>query len=412
VAGLLWTLAVAPSGIGFWLLAGAIAGVPPTQLHELIMASMLALAICTLAQVLVGFRLIMYEGPSAAYLAAIAVVAVRGGDGLRGITGGLIIAGAFVALLGVLRVDRLMLRVFTPLVSNLFVLVVTLAVLPDTLERAIGATHGLPGSAAAWVSSAAVVVATLAARSVTRLAPYALLVGLLAGTAVSLAVAGVPVAHIESGVQAPPVLPWGAPKLDLGVALPFVVAGALAALNTIASGKVVAIHFATSVSHRSTRRAFLVHGATQAGTAVLGNVLGNVSRLDTIGIMRVIGNFRRAPLIVAALLMVTLSLIRPAVDVAAALPLSVSAALVAVILTLVILPAVRALARMSARVLLRVALPSLVPTAVWIAVGNSLPPTAQLIGNPMLWGVLLAVVLERLVSPALTDVAPELSQRA
>jgi hypothetical protein len=49
-------------------------------------------------------------------------------------------------------------------------------------------------------------------------------------------------------------------------------------------------------------------------------------------------------------------------------------------------------------VVVLVVLPSLIPTAVWIAVGSSLAPTAQLLANPMLWGVLLAVVLERVVA--------------
>ena len=42
-------------------------------------------------------------------------------------------------------------------------------------------------------------------------------------------------------------------------------------------------------------------------------------------------------------------------------------------------------------------LPALIPSAIWIAVGSSLPPTAQLLANPMLWGVTLGVVLERVV---------------
>jgi hypothetical protein len=41
----------------------------------------------------------------------------------------------------------------------------------------------------------------------------------------------------------------------------------------------------------------------------------------------------------------------------------------------------------------------MIPTAIWIAVGTSLPPAVQLVANPMLWGVLVAMVLERIVAP-------------
>jgi len=271
---------------------------------------------------------------------------------------------------------------------------------PATIERATGTTHGVPGSAAAWASSAAVVAATLAARSLRRLAPYSLLAGLVAGTAVNVLATWIPHARIGSGLDAPPLLPWGAPHVELVAVVPFVIAAALASLNTLASGRVVALHFDLDVSPRATQRALIAHGAIQAGTAGLGNILGNVSRLDTLGIMRVIGNFRRAPLIIATLLMIALAFIRPVVDIVALVPLTVSSALVAVILGLVILQSLRALRRFPPRSLLVVALPSLAPTAVWIAIGSSLSPTAQLIGNPMLWGVLLAVVLERVAAKA------------
>jgi xanthine/uracil permease len=398
VAGALWTLAVVPAAMGFWLLAGAIAGIPSSRLHVLIAASLLSVALGTLVQVLAGFRLVMYEGPAAAYLAALAVVCARSGHTLGEISGGLMAAGAFAVLLGVLRVNRLMVRVFTPLVSHLFVLIVTLAVVPATIERATGTTHGLPGSGAAWASSAAVVAATLATRSLRRLAPYSLLAGLVAGTAVSFLASGIPHAHVGSGLDAPTLLPWGHPHVDLAVVVPFVIAAALASLNTLASGRVVALHFDVEVSPSATRRALIAHGAVQAGTAGLGNILGNVSRLDTLGIMRVIGNFQRAPLIVATVLMIVLAFIRPVVDIVALVPLTVSSALVAVILGFVILQALRALRRFPVRPLLVVALPSLAPTAVWIAIGSSLSPTVQLIANPMLWGVLLAVVLERVAA--------------
>jgi hypothetical protein len=86
------------------------------------------------------------------------------------------------------------------------------------------------------------------------------------------------------------------------------------------------------------------------------------------------------------------------VALAAAIPLSVSAALLGVILWVVIIGALRRVLRYPPRVLALVAVPALVPTAVWIAIGSSLSPTAQLIANPMLWGVLLSVFLERLVA--------------
>ena len=93
-----------------------------------------------------------------------------------------------------------------------------------------------------------------------------------------------------------------------------------------------------------------------------------------------------------------LGFVTPFVGVAAALPLSVSAALLAVLLSLIFVHAARGIAREPRTVVARVVVPAMIPTAVWITVGSSLPPTVQLVANPMLWGVLIAMVLERIVA--------------
>jgi xanthine/uracil permease len=132
---------------------------------------------------------------------------------------------------------------------------------------------------------------------------------------------------------------------------------------------------------------------------MLGNLVGTVSRLDSVGIVRLLNHRGRAPLMLAGILVAALALVHPVVDVAAALPLSVSAALLGVLLSLILAQVVTGIRRESRRVVALVVIPSLIPTAVWIAVGDSLPPAAQLLANPMLCGVLLATVLERIVAP-------------
>jgi hypothetical protein len=41
---------------------------------------------------------------------------------------------------------------------------------------------------------------------------------------------------------------------------------------------------------------------------------------------------------------------------------------------------------------------ALVPSVAWTPLHDSLSATAQLIGNPMLWGVGLGIVLERVLT--------------
>lgn len=417
VAAVLWAVAVVPAAMGFWLVAGSLAGVAHSNVSTLIAASLLGLGIATLLQVAFGFRLPMYEGPAAAYLAAVTVVTAEGHHSLAAITGGLIAAGAFVALLGVLGADRLIAKAFTPLVANVFVLTVTLAVMPPTLARAVDATGGLPGRGPAWAATLVVIAVALALRRIPRLIPYSLLAALVGGTATYVALGGAPAVHVGGGVHVPALLPWGAPRTSVGVVIPFLLAGALAAFNTVASGKVVSIAHDLPVRPGAQRRSFLMHGAAQAGGAMFGNVVGTVSRVDSVGIARLLDHRGCRPPLACGVLVAALAFVRPFVDLAAALPLSVSAALLAMLLSLIMFEAGRGIAREPPPVVVRVVLPAMIPTAFWIAAGSSLAPTVQLIANPMLWGVLLAMVLERIVTQrsrtraAATDRSPARSGR-
>jgi xanthine/uracil permease len=402
----LWAAAIVPAAMGFWLVAGSLAGVPHARIHTLLAGALLALGLATLLQVGLGFRLPMYEGPASAYLAAIGVVAGAGHHGLGAITGGLLSAGIFVAGLGVLRVDRLMVRFFTPLVARVFPLVVILAVLPATLERAVGATHGLPGSGSAWAATLVVVGTVLAMRRLSRLTPYVMLCALVAGTAIYFVLDGVPHSHVAGGLAGPPLLPWGAPNVQAGVVFPFVLAGALAALNTIASGTVMSVTHDLEVRPGAARTSFLMHGAALAGGALVGNLVGNVSRLESPGIVRLLGHLGRAPLLFMGVALGALAFVRPVVDLAAMLPLSVSAALLAVLLGVVVVQALEGIREEPPAVRWLVVAPSLIPSAIWIVFGSSMGALAQLLANPMLWGVLLAMGLERIVRRRLIETPP------
>ena len=293
---MLWAVAVIPAAMGFWLVAGSVAGVKPDQIDTLVMASLLALGLATLLQVAFGFRLPMYEGPAAAYLASITVISAEGYHSLAAVTGGLLAAGVFVAILGVVGADRLIARAFTPLVGNVFVMTVTLAIAPATIERAIGATHGLPGKGPAWGGDdrrgrGRAVRPPLAAPG--PLQPVGRAGG---GDGDVLRARGIAYVDIGGGLQRPHLFPWGAPRDNFGVIGPFLLAGALAAFNTIASGKVLAV--AHSIPNPRRRSAQLVlHARRRPGIgAAFGNLVGTGPRLDSVGIVRLLDHPGRAPL--------------------------------------------------------------------------------------------------------------------
>jgi xanthine/uracil permease len=398
----MWIVVIVPPSFGFWLVAGDLAGVPEAQRQTLILASLLGLGLATVIQVVAGYRMPIFEGPSSTYLAAVAVLAAGGAaTSPAEVTGGLLTAGVFVLALGAIGADRLLRRIFTPPVVIAFLLIVVLTVVPATLERAIGHSSAQPwGQWQAWISSVVVVTVAVAGQSIAALRSYSLLAALALGTAAYAVMDGLPDPAASSGWSTPELFPWGAPEFGSSIAAPFVIAGLLASFNTIASINVMATTVGEPPPANARRRGLVGHGGTQALTACFGNVLGNVPRLDSSGVVRMLGSQRLRPLAIASAAVVALAFAGPAVALLARLPISVSAALVGVVLGMMVQQSLVEAAGFDARRRWLVLAPAVAPTFVWLAFADELSPELQLVANPMLIGVALAVVLDRAVAPA------------
>jgi xanthine/uracil permease len=394
----MWVVVIVPPAFGFWLVAGDLAGVPEADRETLILASLLGLGLATLIQVVSGYRLPVFEGPASTYFAAVAVVSVGGAAGHpEAVTGGLIAAGIFVFVLGAAGVDRALRRIFTPPVVTAFLLGVVLTVIPATVERAIGHSSAHPwGVWEAWASALVVIGIGVGGQFVPTIRPYSLLLALLAGTACYAALAGLPHPAAGAGWGVPELFPWGAPEFSGAIIAPFLIAGMLASFNTVASINVMAQTVGGS-PEGAERRGLLVHGGAQGVAACFGNVLGNVPRLESSSLVRMLGNPRPRALGIAAAAVIVLAFAGPVVQILARLPIPVSAALVAVVLGLMIQQSLRGAAQFDARTRWLVVLPAVLPSFVWIAVSDRLSETVQLLANPMLIGVVLAVLLDRVV---------------
>jgi xanthine/uracil permease len=342
----------------------------------------------------------VYEGPAASYLAALAIVGTGTAAGLPALTGGLIVAGTAIAVLGVLRLDLLLRPLFTPVVATVFVAVVTSAVLPSSVTRAIAAGDGTPfGTAAGWAGAAAVLAAGLGLQRIPSLRPYALAIALGLGALVAVLLGGGRPLDLSGGLALPEVLPWGAPEFGIAVVAPFLIAGLVAAFNTIAAVEIAAAEDIARPDAEAGRRALIVHGAAQTGGALWGNLLGTVARLDSIPIIRILGDARSLALALAAVAIFALAFVEPVLGLVAALPLSVSAAVLTLMLSMLLVSSLLRAWTYGPRIRWFVVAPSLVPSVVWVPLSPSLSETGRLLANPLVWGVVLGIVLERLVAP-------------
>jgi xanthine/uracil permease len=243
-----------------------------------------------------------------------------------------------------------------------------------------------------------VVACALGLQRVSRLRPYALLAALLLGTLAYFWVDGFPRPELNSAVlETPRLMPWGAPEIDLSIAAPFAIAAVLASFNTIASMRVMSTAIQEPLRPEAGRRGLLVDGGAQAANACLGNVLGHVPRLDAAGVVSLIRDKRSITLGLTAAATIVLALVGPVIDLLVLLPIPVSASLLAVILGIIVIQGLRSLAGMDARARWLVFAPAVAPAPLWLLLEGGLSESAQLLTNPLLVGVLAAIVLDRAV---------------
>ncbi|QLQ09746.1 MAG: purine/pyrimidine permease [Nocardioidaceae bacterium] len=351
----MWLVATVPAAFGFWVIAGELAGVQSGIVPSLLGASLAAMGLATLVQVVAGYRLPLFEGPAGSYLAAIAVLAAGSEPGNSGTDHrGLLVAAGVVILVAVTGLGDKLSQLLTPPVGTAFLLLTVVMVLPATISRAAGVDQ--PGPAVdSWLPALVVIAVALVARRVAVVRPYALLLAFASGVLAYLITADTGLQRASSNSVPGELFPWGAPEFGATVVLPFVVASLLGAFNSVATERAVAGAAEPGEPVRQSaqpgdgsrqRRGLLAHGATVGVTAALGNVLGNVPRLDSVGIGRLVGNPGVRPVGLAAVAMVAMAFLAPVTALLAGLPSALSAALVLILLGTMLYEGLRATLRL------------------------------------------------------------------
>ena len=275
-----------------------------------------------LAQALVGHRLTLVAGPSAALLLGIvgsraAPEAVYTAAAVCGIV---LAAVSAAGLFGALR------GLFTPRVTAAVVLLIAFTMTP-TIVRLLLAGPG--GSAAGRLSFGASVVLALflAHRFLPARARSLLIVaGMAAGAAAHRAVFGAGAVAAEQATAASPLVGITAPVFDAGAVVSALFCFLALSLNEVGSMQAVVPLLRPQGMDGRIRRGMTVTGAVNALAGLLGTI-GPVDFSLSPGVIAASGCGSRHPLIPAAGLMLLASLSPALLGVAAAIPATVVGAL-------------------------------------------------------------------------------------
>jgi xanthine/uracil permease len=322
---------------------------------------------------------------------------------------GLLCTGVALALLSFLGAVSYLQRLFRDRVMAVYLILLSVQLASVFLPEAVVSNGRLDWVTVARSGLVVLVTVVIATRGSRQFKSVSLLAGIAVGWVLAVALGppsqglgGVPV---SAGIA---VAPWQV-SFNLGVVVTCIFAGLVNTSNTVAT--VRAVSEATGGPGRPLDESPGVFDRTNLVTA-LGNAaagltgaLGLISLSSSAGVVRLTGSSKRAPFVLACLVTAAVAALPPTAGALASIPTSVAAAsLLVTTVQLMVMgieksrPADRPeLGDVRVAVALLVGLATMaLPTATFLGTPGIL---RLLLGNGLVVGVVLAIVLDRLPPP-------------
>ncbi|MFB3818494.1 MAG: uracil-xanthine permease family protein [Candidatus Methylomirabilales bacterium] len=362
----------------------------------------------TLLQALVGHRYPIQEGPATALLLTFVILAPQG---LPAIQGGFLCGGLLLFAIGRLGWMGRLRRYFTPNVVGVILLLIALTLIPHLLPRLTGVTVERPageGSVFAASLLCILLIAVLASRLRGFLQTTALMLGVAAGSVAFWAWGRVDLGPVGRApwLAVPAGLFAGAPQFSPSGVLSSLLAYLAVAVNAVGSIQGVASVTGARDVARRTDRGLALTGLAGVAAAGLG-VVGTVGYSTSPGVILVSRVASRYPVAACGGFLVLAGLVSRLSALLAAVPAAVVGAALCVALASQIGAAITAITAsgrsLAGRDYLVVGLPALLGTLVAAAPAHffaGLPAMlGTIVGNGLVLGILLVLVLEHVVMP-------------
>ena len=389
---------VVSGSLSFIIVAASLLDLRGMGRARFITSVLITLAITTLLQAAIGHRLPLFEGPSTPYLAMLVVLVGMSPatPALRAqLASALIIAGLVVSAVSWFAATALA-RLVTPYVLGSFLSLLGVTLLLRLGPQAVGHSSTWPYQPMAVWALLAVLAASLA---VHRFGPQLLralifLVAYAVGLSVFL-LAGGPM-HFSADVAPALIIPAVGPLAPPTPALVFLVTITMLIplVNVYASiGAVVAaILPRPSVE---VRMSALLYGASQVFAGLLGG-MGTVPRSESSGLVAATGSATRRPLAIAAVALIIVAVLGPAVTVLAAFPVAVATDVLLVAVVFVEIIALRLYGQVPWRAPRAIATAAaLVLCLAMTLVSANWGVAGAFLTNPILPGTVLAIGIDQ-----------------
>lgn len=408
-----WFIFLLANSLALPIILGQAFGLEGGEIVGLMQRTLLLVGLSSLVQIILGHRYPVADGPAGSWAIVFIVMAyigrAQGHEGteiLRLLAGGVLVSGGIMLLLGLAKQTHRLLFLFTPLVTGCFMLLLVIQ-LSGVFVRGMvtdpqTGLMTMPVASIGLLVFIGVLLCSFSRHAVVR--TYAVLVGIVAGWAAFtiLGLSGEALPNATSGIEWPALFAFGAPKIDMGMLVVAVLFSLLLVSNQVAA--ITAISTVVEGEQPTMKDALNRSSFASGISHIMAGGLSTIAVVPlpiTAGFIQLTGDQRRAPFILACVLLAGVSFFPAAVGFLSLLPAPVAnAALLAAFIKLVMLAFQlltkypldqRAGTILGVTMLLGVGCMFLPPQLY-----QHWPGLAQyLLGNGLLTGTLIALVMEQ-----------------
>ena len=412
LAGIQWLFFMFANVVVIPLSVGQAFHLPPAVITASLERAFIYTGIACMLQGIFGHRLSLMEGPAGLWWSVILSLAASTaalGQSLTNLGGnlelGIMISGVLISILGILDVGWWLRRLFNPIVTCTFYLLLAAQLVQIFFKGMIGLADGPRISPGIALLSLALVILVLALSIWGRgfLSNFALLIGIIVGwIAFRLLFPGHVLVFPPAGNALFALFPWGGLTANFGILLTVILTGLISTTNTFAALEGAEKLYEAPVTATQYKRSFALTGLNSVVAGLLG-LVPFAPYVSSLGFLRTTRLLGRAPFLLGAALFILLGAIPILGQLFATLPISVGDAVLLVAYVQLFGSALQSIEGMtfSYKTIYRLALPVLLGLALMIipsSAFSTIPDLLRsLLQNGLIVGILLAMVLENTI---------------
>ncbi|MBU8878170.1 purine/pyrimidine permease [Bacillus sp. FJAT-29790] len=333
-----WFFFLLATSIALPIVIGQVFHLTIEEISELMQRTFFVVGISSFIQGWLGHRYPIADGPAGSWVSVFVILAgmaIQQGESrtetLQLLEGGLLVTGFLLFILGITGLVNRLLFLFTPLVTGSFLLILTLQLSGVFLEGMLGIQEqfNLDYGIAAISFGVFVLVIVLSIKGKGWMKSYSVLLGILIGWLLYFLLGKAPntISTQASFIKLPEIFAWGTPQLNAGMVITSIIFTFIVVSNTIAA--VTAVKQAVPESEKSEKqtinRASWAGGITHVLSALFSTI-GIVPLPVSAGFIRLTGQKRMMPFLVASLALSGIACVPAIVNFLAMLPAPIACA--------------------------------------------------------------------------------------